>query len=110
MPVTNRLLMLLVFGLVVPLTLLGEAPTVTGIFPQPVSPGLRAAISGAGLGRDATVLVGGRPTAVLGYEKEAVGGYIFETLTVDPGRTRIPRCTTRVGAGACQLRLENRAL
>lgn len=82
MQVTNRWLMILVVALVVPWTLLGEVPSVRGVSPQRLSPGVRADIYGAGLGREATVLVGGMPAAVLGYEKEEVAGYLYETLRV----------------------------
>jgi hypothetical protein len=82
MLISNRLLMLTIFGLLVPLTLLGEVPSVLGIYPQQLSPGVRVLISGAGVGREATVLVGGRPAAVLGYDKEEFAAGVFEALTV----------------------------
>ena len=60
MLISNRLLMLTIFGLLVPLKLLGEVPSVLGIYPQPLSPGVRAILSVAGVGREATVLLGGQ--------------------------------------------------
>ena len=57
-------------ALLVPLTLLGQAPAIHSVDPQP-SPGSRTTMWVSGVGAKATVMVGGRPAAVLGYTNEA---------------------------------------
>jgi uncharacterized protein (TIGR03437 family) len=71
-------------GLLVPLTLLGQSPAVYSVFPQPLSPGVRATLSVVGIGREATVRVGGRPAVVLGYGyEEPVGAWLDVQIPVD---------------------------
>ena len=70
----------------------GRSPGRLFGLPAAASPGVRATLSVVGIGRESTVLVGGRPAAILGYGKEEpVGEWLEVQILVEltPGVTTL---------------------